>query len=99
MIFGGCQGKASENYLIHKTCPECGAEVEMFSTDTEVNCDHCGKLVFNDTLSCVMWCEHAKECVGEELYNKIMAANDMAINQDGEIQVEEAEGPLNYFSF
>lgn len=99
MIFEGCQGKASENYMIHKICPECGEEVELFSTDTEVVCDNCGKIVYNDTLSCVMWCDQAKECVGEELYNKIMAANDLAVDQKGELKIEEDDGPLNFFSF
>jgi len=27
----------------------------------------------NDIESCVQWCKYAKECVGEEMYNKLMA--------------------------
>ena len=44
----------------------------MFSIDTNVACEHCGFLAYNDTLSCVQWCAHAKACVGEEMYNHMM---------------------------
>ena len=40
--------------------------------DTEVACDKCGFVAYNDTLSCVQWCKYAKQCVGEEMYNKMM---------------------------
>ena len=44
----------------------------MFSIDTQMPCEHCGFVAYNDTLSCVQWCAHAKECVGEEMYEKMM---------------------------
>lgn len=55
-----------------KKCPQCGEEVEVFSCDMSVTCKNCGFVVYNDMQSCVQWCKHAKECLGEELYNKIM---------------------------
>jgi hypothetical protein len=58
--------------LAIKKCPQCGEEVEVFSSDTSVPCSRCGFLVYNDALSCVQWCKYAKECVGEETYNNIM---------------------------
>ena len=30
-----------------------------------------GFVAYNDTLSCVQWCAHAKECVGEEMYEQM----------------------------
>ena len=44
----------------------------MFSIDTERTCEHCGFVAYNDTLSCVQWCQYAKQCVGEEMYEHMM---------------------------
>ena len=57
--------------IIIKKCPECGTEVEIFSDEMQVKCDKCGFTIFNDLQSCIKWCEYAKECVGDETYNKI----------------------------
>ena len=56
-----------------KKCPRCGKEVEVFSNDVSVTCSNCGFVVYNDIMTCVQWCKYAKECVGEETYNTIMA--------------------------
>lgn len=79
-MFGSCHGtdKLRTPTLEIKICPNCGSEVEVFSTDTEVKCDTCGTSVYNDIQSCVKWCKYAKLCVGEELYNKLMAADQAA---------------------
>jgi len=58
--------------LAFKKCPQCGEEVELFSNDISVKCI-CGFVVYNDIESCIQWCKHAKECVGDEMYNKLMA--------------------------
>ena len=55
-----------------KTCPKCGEEVEIVSTDMKTNCPKCGFTIYNDVASCVQWCEYARECVGEEIYDKLM---------------------------
>lgn len=57
--------------LAIKKCPQCGADVEVFSNDLFVKCDQCGFVVDNDIASCVQWCKHAKECVGDEMYRKL----------------------------
>lgn len=57
--------------LAIKKCPQCGEEVELFSNDISVKCS-CGFVVYNDIESCIRWCKHAKECVGEQIYRKIM---------------------------
>ncbi len=72
MIMEGCQAKPRTPTIIEKTCPNCGRLIEMFSIDTQMQCEHCGFVAYNDTLSCVQWCQYAKECVGEELYNQLM---------------------------
>jgi endogenous inhibitor of DNA gyrase (YacG/DUF329 family) len=59
--------------LAIKKCPQCGEEVEVFSNDIAVKCSRCGFLVFNDIESCIEWCRYAKECVGDGMYNKLMA--------------------------
>lgn len=72
MIMVGCQAKPRTPTIIEKVCPQCGYEIEMFSIDTQMPCEHCGFVAYNDTLSCVQWCAHAKECVGEEMYEQMM---------------------------
>lgn len=73
-MFDSCPGAAQFTRtptLKIKRCPECGEYVEIFSTDTQVKCDHCGFIIYNDLESCIQWCKYAKECVGEELYDKL----------------------------
>ena len=72
MLMSGCQGKPRTPTIIEKTCPRCGHEIEMFSIDTDRTCENCGFVAYNDTLSCVQWCQYAKQCVGEEMYEKMM---------------------------
>jgi len=58
--------------IIEKICPNCGSVIELFSIDTEMPCEKCGFVAYNDTLSCVQWCQYARECVGEEMYEQMM---------------------------
>lgn len=71
MIMEGCQGKPQIK-IMEKTCPQCGCEVEIFSIDTQVACENCGFVIYNDTLSCVQWCKYARKCVGDEMYEHLM---------------------------
>lgn len=57
-----------------KTCPECGGEVEVVSTDMQTNCPDCGFTTYNNVVSCVQWCAFAKECLGEQLYERLLSA-------------------------
>ena len=72
MIMEGCQGKPQLKVL-EKTCPNCGHEIEMFSVDTEAKCENCGFTIYNDLLNCVQWCKYARKCVGDEMYEHMMA--------------------------
>ena len=68
--------------IIIKKCPECGEEVELFSTDESIKCS-CGFTIYNDTASCLEWCKYAEKCVGEGLYEKIKKSeNKEKDNQD-----------------
>ena len=62
--------------LAIKKCPQCGEEVELFSNELSVKC-RCGFVVYNDIASCVQWCKYSKECVGEEMYNNLMAQKNV----------------------
>ena len=73
MIMEGCQGKPRTPTIEEKRCPKCGNLIEIFSVDTEATCEHCGTVIYNDTLSCVQWCQYARKCVGDEMYEHMMA--------------------------
>ena len=72
MILHGCQAKPKTPTIIEKICPQCGHEIELFSIDTQMACEHCGFVAYNDTLSCVQWCKHARKCVGDAMYEQMM---------------------------
>ncbi len=71
-VLDHCPGSVSIRTptLTIKNCPQCGDEVEIFSNDVQVTCSNCGFTIYNDTLSCIEWCKYAKECVGEDVYQK-----------------------------
>ena len=73
-IYSGCPGASRLKVptITEKTCPVCGSVIELFSTDVSVACDHCGFVAYNDLQSCIQWCEHAEECIGTEMYHKLV---------------------------
>lgn len=77
-MYDSCPGvsKLKTPTLTIKICPNCGSEIELFSTDVSIPCDKCGFVAYNDIQSCISWCKYAKLCVGEELYNKLMAEKE-----------------------
>ena len=72
VIMGGCQGRPKTPTITEKICPNCGSVIELFSIDTEVACEKCGFVAYNDELSCVQWCKYARQCVGDEMYERMM---------------------------
>jgi len=68
----GCQARPRTPTIVEKVCPKCSNLIEMFSVDSQMACDKCGFVAYNETLSCVQWCEYAKQCVGEEMYEHMM---------------------------
>jgi hypothetical protein len=50
---------------------QCGKEIEIWSDETEATCHYCDKKINRGISgSCLDWCSVAKECVGEEKYNR-----------------------------
>lgn len=76
MIFSGCPGsdKLRNPTITEKVCPQCGNIIELFSIDTEVACDKCGFVAYNDELNCIQWCQYAEKCIGKELYDKLVTS-------------------------
>jgi ribosomal protein S27E len=58
--------------LIIKTCPGCANSVEIFSDEISTVCRICGKTLYREIESCVIWCSYAETCLGAEEYKKIM---------------------------
>ncbi len=55
-------------------CPNCGKEVEIWTDELKATCPNCGtKVLRAQQASCIEWCPHAKECVGPEVYERLMA--------------------------
>ncbi len=60
-------------------CPNCHNEVEIWTDEAEAKCDRCGNMVSREMLQgCIDHCASAKECLGEQLYNRLMAAKQRA---------------------
>ena len=59
-----------------KRCPACGGEIELFSTDVQLACPACGHMVYNDIQSCIRWCRYARQCVGDEQYERLVGIQD-----------------------
>jgi ribosomal protein S27AE len=58
-----------------KTCPNCGGEIDLFSSEMQAVCDKCGFVAYNDAKSCLKWCRYARQCVGDELYERFLREN------------------------
>jgi hypothetical protein len=57
--------------LIVKKCPKCGNDLEIFSSDVDVQCGECRFTVINDLNSCTRWCVHSKECGESDFIGEI----------------------------
>jgi ribosomal protein S27AE len=57
-------------------CPNCGAEVEMFSDEIKIRCHKCKEVVYRDKIpSCIDWCASARQCLGEERWKDLKGAD------------------------
>ncbi len=74
MIFN-CPGSQKFKHPQPETlrCDSCGAEVEIWTDEAETRCQKCKKRVIRKTGQlCLDWCKYARECAGDEIYNKHM---------------------------
>ncbi len=72
-----CPGQENGNLRVelHK-CPECGYRMEIFSDEPGVRCSQCGTAIRRDKVrSCIDWCSHVKECLGEERWRHFTGQN------------------------
>lgn len=69
-----CPGQDNRNLRVDLfRCPNCGAEVEIFSDETRVRCHQCREYVYREKLpSCISWCASARQCLGEERWKRLM---------------------------
>lgn len=55
-------------------CPYCQEELEIWTDEIKTKCSKCKKTITREQAqSCLDWCKYAKECVGEDVYNKYMS--------------------------
>ena len=73
MMLSKCPGQDSRNIRPENiACPQCGYAVEIFTDEVKVRCPKCAHIISRQKLpSCVDWCMHARECVGEERWKKL----------------------------
>ncbi len=63
-----------------KTCPGCGATVEIFSDETSAKCPTCLTVIYREIESCARWCRHAEECLGAELYARVVGDSEKKLD-------------------
>ena len=52
-------------------CPDCGAEVEIWSDEATGTCPACSKTVIrHETQSCVDYCKYARDCLGDDKFKQ-----------------------------
>ncbi len=68
-----CPGQDFRNLRVSLyKCPNCGAEVEIFSDEIKVKCQKCGEKVYREKIpSCIDWCASARQCLGEERWREL----------------------------
>ncbi len=80
-MFSKCPGQDIRNLKVKLLkCPNCGAGVEIFSDELSVRCQKCGAKVYTEKIpSCIEWCASARQCLGEERWQKLMADSSLPI--------------------
>lgn len=73
-MYSKCPGQDMRKLRVELyKCPQCGAEVEIFSDETRIKCQKCGTMVFKEKMpSCIEWCASARQCLGEERWKLLM---------------------------
>jgi DNA-directed RNA polymerase subunit RPC12/RpoP len=77
-MYSRCPGQDGRNLRVELyKCPNCGAEVEIFSDEIKVKCHKCGEKVYRDKMpSCIEWCASARQCLGEERWRQLTEGRD-----------------------
>ena len=82
-MYTKCPGQDGRNLRVELyKCPNCGAEVEIFSDEVKVKCQKCGEKVYREKMpSCIEWCASARQCLGEERW-KALKGGEQRISQE-----------------
>lgn len=73
MTLRGCPGERGlrEPFPEFVDCPSCGDEVEIWSDEVLSSCHGCGATVSREPgPTCLDWCDSARECVGDQAYER-----------------------------
>lgn len=76
MSFKKCPGSMgfSQPKIEVVRCPRCGGDAEIWSDEADGKCRGCGRTVCRTSAaSCLDWCKHARECLGDEAHAKYLA--------------------------
>lgn len=77
-------------------CPSCGYEVEIWTDEFSRPCRKCGTIVTkSEGLSCVQWCRHAQECIGEARYTQYMARRVSSLRERLLAALEDRLRPID----
>jgi hypothetical protein len=61
-------------------CPCCGYEIEIWSDEAKAKCRGCGKYYMKGmSQNCLDWCAYARECVGDEAYEKYLREKEESV--------------------
>ena len=76
-MYSRCPGQDGRNLRVELfKCPNCGAEVEIFSDEIKVKCHKCGEKVYREKIpSCIDWCASAHQCLGEERWRQLTGSD------------------------
>ena len=73
-----CPGQDMRKLTVsYHLCPGCGKPVEFFSDEMRLRCPHCATMIYKEQApSCIQWCKAAKDCLGPEIFNRLMGKGD-----------------------
>ena len=72
-MYSKCPGQDNRNLRVALyKCPNCSADVEIFSDEIKIRCYKCGHYVYREkTPSCIEWCASARQCLSEERWQQL----------------------------
>lgn len=76
MLFDKCPGAKQFTQPTPEfyPCPVCHAEIEIWSDEVETKCPSCSSPFTRERIQgCIDHCEMARECLGAELYERLVA--------------------------
>ncbi len=63
-------------------CPFCSYELEIFTDEVKARCPNCRKMVVREQKqSCLDWCKHAKDCLGNEEYKSYIENKHISVKE------------------